>query len=262
VSIGKTLEAARTAAGMSVEQVSEATRVRQTLVRQIEDDDFSQCGGDFYARGHVRNIAHAIGIDPAPLVAEFDQQHSASAHAPRAAQVFEPESVRAERRGPNWSAAMVLALAVVCIYGLVQLFTPDNNEPREDEPIAGTGTESSQEPRTPAPTPTTASPTPSPTEGNGAVATVPRDKVTVRVIGISRVSWMSATGSGGKQLFEGNVRRGQVEDFTDKKLVRLVIGNAGAIKLIVNGKDLGAPGEDGEVIRRLQFGPGDPEAAG
>ena len=67
MSIGQTLIAARERAGMSVEQIAEATRIRQTLVRAIEHDDYGLCGGDFYARGHIRTIAGAIGLDPAPL---------------------------------------------------------------------------------------------------------------------------------------------------------------------------------------------------
>jgi cytoskeleton protein RodZ len=261
VSIGKTLTAARTKAGMSVEQVSEATRVRQTLVRQIEADDHSQCGGDFYARGHIRNIAHAVGLDPAPLLAEFDQQHSAG-QAARAAQVFEPETVRAERRGPNWSAAMAVALGVVCIWGLVQVFTSlQDDTPRTSEQLAGetpvpgpgTGAPTPPKPAPPAPPVTTTPP--------DAVAAVPRDAVTVRVIGIQGSSWVRATNKDGKQLFESIVKKGQTQDFTDKQQVRLVVGNAGAVRLIVNGKDLGTPGDKGQVIR-LRFGPGDPQAAG
>jgi hypothetical protein len=42
--------------------------------------------------------------------------------------------------------------------------------------------------------------------------------------------------------------------FTDNQLLYLVIGNAGAIQLIVNGEDLGVPGKVGEVLR-LEFGP-------
>ena len=38
----------------------------------IERDDFASSGGDFYARGHVRTIAQKVGVDPAPLLAEFD----------------------------------------------------------------------------------------------------------------------------------------------------------------------------------------------
>jgi cytoskeleton protein RodZ len=257
VSIGEALTAARTKAGMTVEQVSDITRVRQTLVRQIEADDFSNCGGDFYARGHIRSIANAVGADPVPLLAEYDEQRAPTL-APRATQVFEPDAVRAERRGPNWTAAMVVALAVVCIWGLVQVFTPPEH-PRKARPQAGAA---AQPTATQAPsTEPTANPTATQAPGDGAVAAVPRDGVTVRLIGVDQGSWLSVTGTNNKRLYEGILRNGRVRDFADKRVVRLIVGDADGIRLIVNGKDLGMPGKDGAVVR-LRFGPGDPQAAG
>ena len=112
MSIGQTLASAREKAGLTVEQVAAATRIRRTLVMDIERDDFASSGGDFYARGHVRTIAQKVGIDPAPLLAEFDAARPEAA-PPRATDVFESETAaRAERRGPNWSAAMAVAVAV------------------------------------------------------------------------------------------------------------------------------------------------------
>src|SRR5713226_4185399 len=72
VSIGEALAAARHQAGLTVAQVSQRTRIRQTIIRGIESDDYSLCGGDFYARGHIRGIAKAVGTDPAPLIREYD----------------------------------------------------------------------------------------------------------------------------------------------------------------------------------------------
>lgn len=72
MSIGATLAEARGQAGLTVAQVSQRTRIRETIIRDIERDDFSSCGGDFYARGHIRAIARAVGLDAAPLVAEYD----------------------------------------------------------------------------------------------------------------------------------------------------------------------------------------------
>ena len=51
VSIGETLAQSRQRAGLSVARVSEQTRIRETIIRSVEDDDYSACGGDFYARG-------------------------------------------------------------------------------------------------------------------------------------------------------------------------------------------------------------------
>jgi cytoskeleton protein RodZ len=77
VSIGSTVRLARENANITIGELSEKTRLRQTLLSGIERDDFSTCGGNVYARGHLRTIATLIGLDPNELVAQFD-----SAYAP------------------------------------------------------------------------------------------------------------------------------------------------------------------------------------
>ncbi|MGE5134850.1 MAG: helix-turn-helix domain-containing protein [Gemmatimonadota bacterium] len=73
MSIGRSLAEARQQAGLTVADVSQRTRIREGIIRGIEADDFSVCGGDFYARGHIRSIAKVIGTDPVPLVTEYDR---------------------------------------------------------------------------------------------------------------------------------------------------------------------------------------------
>ena len=77
MSIGEALAEARREAGLTVAQVSQRTRIRQTIIRGIEGDDYSVCGGDFYARGHIRSIAKVVAADPGPLIKEFDTTHRA-----------------------------------------------------------------------------------------------------------------------------------------------------------------------------------------
>src|SRR5205807_220842 len=72
VPIGEALTRARQRAGLSVAQVSERTCIREAIIRAIEQDDFSVCGGDFYARGHIRAIAKVVEADPSPLIGEYD----------------------------------------------------------------------------------------------------------------------------------------------------------------------------------------------
>ncbi len=79
MSIGETLAQARRWAGLSVHEVSQRTRIRETLVKDIERDDYSACGGDFYTRGHIRAIARVVGADPEPLIEEYDAARAASA---------------------------------------------------------------------------------------------------------------------------------------------------------------------------------------
>ena len=83
MSIGDTLADARQRKGLSIGQVSQQTRIRESIIRDIEQGDFSACGGDFYARGHIRSIAGAVGTDPVPLISEYDADHQGVAHAVR-----------------------------------------------------------------------------------------------------------------------------------------------------------------------------------
>jgi cytoskeletal protein RodZ len=124
VSIGDTLAQARSQAGLTITQVSQRTCIRETIVRGIEHDDFSACGGDFYARGHIRSIARVVGIDSEPLIHEYDATHGAP-EAIRAADVFEPSTPikLRERRSLNWSVAMIIVLALVVGYGVYRAVT-------------------------------------------------------------------------------------------------------------------------------------------
>jgi cytoskeletal protein RodZ len=116
VSIGATLAAARRHAGLTVAEVSQRTRVRENIIQGIEQDDYTASGGDFYARGHIRAIAEAVGTDPAPLIEEFDERWR-SAPEITAAEVFQPIMPlrKRERRRVRWTG--ILAVVVLAVIG-------------------------------------------------------------------------------------------------------------------------------------------------
>lgn len=72
MTVGEALAEARYRAGLTVDEVSERTRIRETVIRCIEQDDYEACGGELYVRGYVRAIAGAVGIDAQPLIREYD----------------------------------------------------------------------------------------------------------------------------------------------------------------------------------------------
>ena len=115
MSIGATLAAARRRARLTVSEVSQNTRVTEPIIQGIEHDDYAACGGDFYARGHIRAIARAVGEDPSPLIDEFDATWR-SAKEITAAEAFQPSMPlrKRERRRVRWTAFLaVLVLAVL-----------------------------------------------------------------------------------------------------------------------------------------------------
>jgi cytoskeletal protein RodZ len=257
VSIGRLLSAARIEAGLTVDQVSASTRVRVPIVHAIEEDDFGRCGGDFYARGHIRSIAKAVGIDGDALVADYDAAHGGSPAALRPTQLLDTGPIKVtDRRRPNWTAAMVAAIfAVVVLIGfnLVSGRTGGAGTGSASAPLpSGSGTGSAL-----AASPSVQPPAPAPSVA--AIAAAPADKVTVKLVAEKDASWVSAVDGTGKSLYQNNIESGQDQTFTDPKQIKLVIGNAGAVHVYVNGKDLGPAGKDGQVVH-VTYTPGDPQA--
>ena len=122
--IGEALAEARGRAGLSVAEVSQRTRIREAIITGIEHDDYSACGGDFYARGNIRSIANAIGADPEPLISEYD----AAVRAPGALSAVSLDELVATaqtstRRRPNWAAMLGLALVVALGFAAYHFFS-------------------------------------------------------------------------------------------------------------------------------------------
>ena len=106
---------ARNQAGLTVADVSAHTRIREGLIRAIEHDEFDSCGGDFYARGHIRAIAGVVGADPQALISEYDAEHPSGRPATME-DLLSPQQRQPPRRpgqGRNpWLGPAVLLLCV------------------------------------------------------------------------------------------------------------------------------------------------------
>ncbi|MGN6251894.1 MAG: RodZ domain-containing protein [Marmoricola sp.] len=126
--IGPQVREARLRARLDVEELSERTRIRPHVLEAIEVDDFGPCGGDFYARGHLRTLARYLGLDAEALVVGYDEHYS---HAPvNARRVFEAElatgisgGMRATSGGPRWTLIAAAVLALVMIWGVARFLT-------------------------------------------------------------------------------------------------------------------------------------------
>jgi len=239
VSVGDALAQARSQAGLSIAQVSQLTRIRETIIRGIERGDFSACGGDFYARGHIRSIARVVGLDPEELVREYDAVHGAP-HAITAADVFEPSTPikLKERRRANWSVVLIVVLALVLGYGVFRLVS--HGSPSRPVAAAGAHPTASNSP--------TAKPSPT-------AAAHPR-RLSIRLTAIQDC-WIEFTRPHGQFLFQVYVLSGSTRTWHFRHAVTMQIGNPGGIVLTVNGKHLGRPGAYGQPVT-LNFGPSHP----
>jgi cytoskeletal protein RodZ len=240
VSIGDVLAAERRQAGLTITQVSERTCIRETIIRGIEHDDYSACGGDFYARGHIRSISRAVGADAEPLIREYD----ATRRAPQgitAADVFEPSTPikLRERRRPNWSLAMALVLALIVGLVAYHVATAQRGSPSAGHSV--TAPRAGHKNR----------PSAKPTVSQASQA---RSHEVIIHLAAAQDCWVQLTTAAGQTIFSGFVYAGTARSWTERQAVSLRIGDPGAITLTVNGKSQ-SPGPPGQPVT-LSFGPG------
>jgi len=278
VTIGESLATARSAAEVSVTELSERTRIRPQVIEAVEGDDFTSCGGDFYARGHIRTLAAALGLDPQPLLAQYDEQRGTPPPT-TLKELFGVRATQAEPRTWNWSAVLAGLLVLAVAYGGYRLASAtDNRTPQRlagisVSPSAPTGSQTGRPSGTTQPGTGRPSGARQPagtvatyqdgksgvTAGSEVDAARPANSVEVQVFISDAPSWLSVTGTNDKELFTGTLSPGMHKTFADRNAISLVVGNAGAVRLVVNGADIGAVGTPGEVVR-LTYRPGDPQA--
>ena len=221
MSIGDTLAQARRQAGLTITQVGDKTRIRESIIAAIEQDDFSPCGGDFYARGHIKAMASVVGTDPVALVREYDAEH-APGDMP-AAQIFEsatPIRIR-ESRSPRlaWAVAVVAAAAIG--FGAYQLFSPHDAKP------AATAASKVRHVAKAKPSVSAAKPT-------ASASTAPGQAV-IRV-DASQACWVGLSTPSGVWIYQGTIPAGSSMTWHEKNAVSLQIGNPPGVTLTVNGK--------------------------
>jgi len=243
MSLGSMISKARIDAGLSIDDLSAATNIRGTLLREMEANNFSQCGGETYARGHLRNIAIKLKIDPQLFLTTFEDEQM---HVDRTMQdlLVENNVMRESKevRKVSWKVLVTISVASLFVAGLAQIIVSSNSTP--DIPVAIE--------ETPIPTESPEA-TPEPTV---AEEIVPTDEATVSTgqgvqVVISAVrakSWLFVSDSSGRVLFSGQVANGVTKTFTTDVQLNLKIGNAGGVELSVNGKKIDSVGVDGQVV--------------
>lgn len=238
--IGPELTAARTRLGLSVDDLAERTRIRPHVIESIEVDDFTPCGGDFYARGHLRTLARILGKDPAPLLELFEERY---ATAPvNARRVFEAElatgmtgSMRSTVGGPNWGLLIGVVLTLVLVWGVARLFTADPSGTVEI-PAPALGSSAGID-RAPA----------GPPVAEGRPAAKP---VGVRLTASQSDSHVVVRDGSGKVVFSGVLVLGERKRLDVVPPVRVVARDGGAVEARVAGRDRGPLGQAGEPARR------------
>jgi len=238
------LQQARDAAGLSVEQISSLTSIRTSVIKDLESNSVNLSGGIAYARGHIRTIARvlnaktgkAVIIDADLLVKEMEAGQNLDKRT-MMQQLAENNvlEVPRERVRIKFSTLATASISILSI-GFVAQIAINNvsvtNTVVAPKPVAV------KAPAVKAPA----------VEAKTTTDTLPAG-VNLVLIGVSGRSWVGLTNANGEQVFDGQIMAGQIQSFSDPQVLKAVIGNAGAVSIKVNGKDLGVAGSDGQVVR-------------
>jgi len=241
MSLGSMISKARVDARLSIEDLSASTNIRISLIREMEANNFSHCGGETYARGHIRNIAQRLGIDPQIFIAAFEEEHMLAGRSMQD-MLVETNAMKQpeESRKLSWKVLAAISVVSLGVAGLVQIIVSNTSTPEIPSPISSVTASPS----------TSATPEASPT----AEATLSTGTGVEVVITATRAkSWLFVSDASGRTLFSGQISRGTTKTFTTDVSLNFKIGNAGGVDLVVNGKKIDSVGADGEVVT-LSYG--------
>lgn len=252
--LGEEFRSAREARGLSLSDVAERLHIRSVYLAAIEDEDWHVIGAPVYVRGFMRTYARFLGLDPESAVARFAAAvpagPPAAAPARAAAAPANAAEKRAERSSPSLAAVLAIVVAVIAVLFVgYEFYQYRTGAPAV--PVA-------QGSNAPADAPAGDAPTAAPDESTAAgadTAAIPPPLPTTKPasqrglsLKVTDTSWLRVT-IDGTVVLEGTLPAGASKSFNGK-VADVRVGNAGGVRIAVNGHAVGPLGGSGDVAER------------
>jgi cytoskeletal protein RodZ len=241
--VGSNLKQTREQRQLTLREVEWATKIRADYLDALEDERWDALPAPVYARGFLRTYATYLGLDPEPMIAEYN-----AAHAPARQLISTRPPVKLDRPPrfavtPAVLGGLLLFLVAAVFVGYVgsRIMAFERTGAVASTPSPPAGFKQDQVAPSPSPLPVP-SPSPSVAPINGVQVALRVDApVWVRVEVDGKPA--DATGAGGKVLAPGATLT-----FTGNDQVHVRTGKASHTFVTVNGKDQGAmKGDAGDV---------------
>ncbi len=240
MTLGQVIRDARIAAHLSIEQLSDMTSVRIGLLTEMEENNFSHCGGDTYARGHLRNIANKVGVDPNVFIKLYNEEHSLENRAIGDLLVENNVmSVPVEKKSISWKVPAAISLSVLFLFGVFQIVV--SNQSSDIQPVAAaSATPTAEAPLEPTPTePATPAPTVAASDG----------KVTLKLSAVRGNSYIDVIVDG-TRVIKGSLFQGDTKNFEGSRAISVYLSNPAGLDVTHDGELLPPLGGQNEEVRR------------
>ena len=237
MSLGEFLRGARESAGLSIDELAERTSIRAGLIREIENNNFVHCGGDTYARGHLRNIAAIILVDAQTLIDLYNKEHSSELRKIHDMLVENNVTrIPTERKTISWKSLAIASVVLLASVAGGQIII--SNSRTTVTPTVST-----------SPT-ATASAEPSPTQTQTTEVVPSASGELSLTISAARGNSNIDVVIGGASLYKGPLFQGETKSFSAPNSISIYLSNAGDLDLTLNGEKIAPLGARNEEIRK------------
>ena len=246
MSLGDFLRGARESAGLSVDDLAERTSIRAGLIREMENNKFLHCGGDTYARGHLRNIAPLISANAQVLIDLYNEEHSTDSRKIHDMLVENNVTkIPTERKTISWKTLAIASIVVLAAVAGGQVIISNSKSTVTPMDVA-TPTASVPPSAQPSVTPTA----PSSVSKSSEVASPAASGEVALSISAARGNAKIDVVVDGKHEYKGSIFQGDVKSFTGVTAISIYLSNAGDLDLTLNGQTLAPLGARNEEIRK------------
>jgi len=245
MSLGEFMRGARESAGLSIDELAERTSIRAGLLREIENNNFTHCGGDTYARGHLRNIAAVISVDAHTLIDLYNSEHSSEVRKIHDMLVENNVTrIPTERKTVSWKSLAIASVVLIAAVAGGQIIISNSRT---------TVTPTSLSSPTPSTTPSStatdeASPSTAPSQGTEIVPST-SGELTLTISATRGNSNIDVV-IGGASLYKGPLFQGETKSFSSANSISIYLSNAGDLDLTLNGEKIAPLGARNEEIRK------------
>lgn len=242
---------------IELHEIADRTKISVRYLKAMEQDRFELLPGAVFTRGFLREYARYVGLNPDEVVNFY-----------LSTQEEEPEDAEPEMERPESSGSPVLRIvlglvllgALLLLGWLVVRYVPSFSAPAEP---AAPGTEAppgtTAEPAAPADAPPVVDREPPETANRQAAPAETREEVATDVpeppleitVDFQEDCWIEARIDGDRILSQRFAQGESVQIPAQEEVEFLTLGNAGGVRLRVNGVPYPLEASSGEVLRNL-----------
>ena len=226
-SIGRYLKREREIRNISLREVSKNTKVKEHLLKAIEDDQYASLPSPTYVKGFLLSYAKYIGLDPNDVLLRYESSL-------RGKQITGPEAPPEKKILWNikylWIVGGVILVSLFVSYFL---FLHPSKPPIESI---------SEKPKA-------EEPLPSPPQITGTTSTPEEQPFSLQLKAVEE-TWLRIQ-INGQPEHEMTLKPGEATSHQALKRIHLVVGNAGGVNIIFKGKSLERFGKSGEVVNLI-----------